>query len=501
MLLCITRISIIPTCIATSSWTCILDSVTVENITLNDVANNEQSGPLFVRHLRSSNSAGGKNNNDAVTVLPQGYYARRRYRLDENNNNNNNNNNVTDIKSEVEEHDDAPPIITYQEGRECTCATDTSNIAHALPPSEVYYCPLPMDRCTVRSRRWSSSSVECYEYKNWKIGYARSIWFWLCFAWLLLLLYPIFSRPGQHAVRYLLSKCFPQMNPWIAEQLLQTEIEARNHISDEFENFARLKRRTEGWITGYRIKTKVYSTGDDRVGQNDERDSKSCLDNNDDSADNTIDREVSNDGEKEDCKMKVFSGGDNEIAQNENHCSAKNYVECDAIMNGDDKLCRDDGDSSAEREASQNEENEDCVCTICILPLEDGDRVADLSCGHTYHVDCLSEWIVKKNSCPLCQGPVAIEIRSFETDSSTTVANNDSPRRKGILSRCRNHVTDSLTDIATGRDRRIHRAHRARIRSMLDESRDASLENVFGEESGAWSADRSFFRRRWNENE
>mmetsp|Transcript_7045 Transcript_7045/g.15274 ORF Transcript_7045/g.15274 Transcript_7045/m.15274 type:complete len:148 (+) Transcript_7045:273-716(+) len=94
MLLCITRISIIPTCIATSSWTCILDSVTVENITLNDVANNEQSGPLFVRHLRSSNSAGGKNNNDAVTVLPQGYYARRRYRLDENNNNNNNNNNV-----------------------------------------------------------------------------------------------------------------------------------------------------------------------------------------------------------------------------------------------------------------------------------------------------------------------------------------------------------------------------------------------------------------------
>lgn len=458
----ITCLSIISTCIASSSWTCILDSVPAKSIPLNDGNNEQRSGPLFVRHLRSSSDSAGGKNNDA-TVLSEGYATRRTNvprLIDENGT----------TATSVDEVDvvNLEKSVT-REGRECTCATD----ADAIPTDRIYYCPLPTNRCTVRSRYSRSSGrrrkydVECYESKNWMIGYARSIWFWLCFAWLLLVLYPIFSRPGQHAVRYLLSKCFPRMNPWIAERLLQTEIEARNHISDEFENFARLKRRTEGWITGYRIKTKVYSSGDDGIAQN---------------------------------EGGCSGGGDGKCGEL-----------CESNCNGVDKAVGEGGesaDNAKEREeVSQKQEIEECMCTICILPLEDGDRVADLSCGHLYHVDCLSEWIVKKNSCPLCQGPVAKEIRSFETDSSVVTNNNSSSNSsrgsppKSILSQCRNHVTDSLTDIATGRDRRIHLAHHARIRSMLlaeSESRYASLEDAFGEESGgAWSADRSFFRRRW----
>lgn len=35
-------------------------------------------------------------------------------------------------------------------------------------------------------------------------------------------------------------------------------------------------------------------------------------------------------------------------------------------------------------------------CSICIIELEDGERIADLNCKHYFHADCLSEWIKKK---------------------------------------------------------------------------------------------------------
>ena len=52
------------------------------------------------------------------------------------------------------------------------------------------------------------------------------------------------------------------MNPWIAEHLLQTEIESHNRVRDDYLNAARLKRQTEGWISGYLIKTKIHSADD-----------------------------------------------------------------------------------------------------------------------------------------------------------------------------------------------------------------------------------------------
>ncbi len=35
-------------------------------------------------------------------------------------------------------------------------------------------------------------------------------------------------------------------------------------------------------------------------------------------------------------------------------------------------------------------------CSICILELEDGERIADLDCNHYFHSDCLGEWLKKK---------------------------------------------------------------------------------------------------------
>lgn len=130
------------------------------------------------------------------------------------------------------------------------------------------------------------------------------------------------------------------MNPWITEQLLRAEIEAHNLMRDEFDNAARRKRRTEGWISGYTLKTKRYQLNNEECINNNKLDNDECVNN----PDNTISRAAPNDDDL-------------------------------AMINNDD---------------------DHNMCTICLLEVEDGDRIADLCCGHLYHADCLGEWILKK---------------------------------------------------------------------------------------------------------
>jgi len=85
-----------------------------------------------------------------------------------------------------------------------------------------------------------------------------------------------------------------------------------------------------------------------------------------------------------------------------------------------------------------NDEGVD-TCSICILELKDGDRIADLSCNHYFHGECLSEWIKKKNSCPLCQEEgIAKEVRSHDIEIG--------PRADTIQN------ADELNGLSTGND-------------------------------------------------
>jgi hypothetical protein len=48
------------------------------------------------------------------------------------------------------------------------------------------------------------------------------------------------------------------------------------------------------------------------------------------------------------------------------------------------------------------EDTENHTCTICLAPIEDGDRVGALVCTHIFHVECLKGWLKNRNVCPLC---------------------------------------------------------------------------------------------------
>jgi len=306
------------------NWICSVKDNPIVNIETETNYNaNDEKG--IVRHLRQGNIQ----QNNAI-IIPRGYIERqtKEDELDQlfgqlsNNTNLNpfdttpqNTNNITESSNNN----------TIQ-GRRCTCG-------YMLPTEDEYYCPLPTDYCNIWSQPYKKGdkgerlfSVSCFvQPLDWKVNFARQIWYYLCFALLLLFLYPIVSTAGNHAVRYVLSKCFPRMNIWITEHLLRAEIEDNNRLIEVYDADARRKRREEGWISGWKLKTKRYSSKDSNNVENKEED------------------QINHD---------------------------------DQVSNCDDRMC-----------------------TICLLDIEGGERISDLSCNHIYHAECLGEWILKKVCC------------------------------------------------------------------------------------------------------
>ncbi|KAI3752967.1 hypothetical protein L2E82_25010 [Cichorium intybus] len=49
------------------------------------------------------------------------------------------------------------------------------------------------------------------------------------------------------------------------------------------------------------------------------------------------------------------------------------------------------------------EEEGDEICVICQVGFEKTETVGILECKHRYHVECIKEWLFRKNVCPLCK--------------------------------------------------------------------------------------------------
>ncbi|EED89453.1 predicted protein [Thalassiosira pseudonana CCMP1335] len=274
--------------------------------------------------------------------------------------------------STEDNHKDSPITSTETvafEGRHCDCADH-------LPGDKDYYCPEFTDHCQVWTSYNRDYRVSCYN-ESWKVYYSRYIWYYLVF-WFTLLGAALFlSGPGQNAIKYLLSKCFPRMNVWITDQILLMETDWRTRLEEEITYAMHLNRRTEGWVSGYKLKTKLYS--------------EPRHDNSDEEA-------------------------------REQHSNDSKSVD-----------------------------DIDHMCTICLLEIERGDRIADVKCGHCYHAECLSEWILKR------EPNVAEELRSFETDEDFTPSRRENSNSQPFRTRLKRRWNAMLLNIATGRRGEDHR--------------------------------------------
>jgi hypothetical protein len=75
-------------------------------------------------------------------------------------------------------------------------------------------------------------------------------------------------------------------------------------------------------------------------------------------------------------------------------------------------------DSVAQNDETPGELDEETFdCTICLSEVCDGEDVGVLSCHHLFHVDCLREWMLRRNACPLCQTEICAP-RPVENDAA-----------------------------------------------------------------------------------
>ena len=62
--------------------------------------------------------------------------------------------------------------------------------------------------------------------------------------------------------------------------------------------------------------------------------------------------------------------------------------------------------NNPEFENYQGQKDEDEVCLICLDSFRHGDETSHSCnnlCRHRYHKSCITEWLTKNNSCPVCR--------------------------------------------------------------------------------------------------
>ena len=52
--------------------------------------------------------------------------------------------------------------------------------------------------------------------------------------------------------------------------------------------------------------------------------------------------------------------------------------------------------------------SEECICTICLNRVREGQNVARIACMHVFHSQCLHRWSKLKTTCPICKYPIDI---------------------------------------------------------------------------------------------
>lgn len=62
-------------------------------------------------------------------------------------------------------------------------------------------------------------------------------------------------------------------------------------------------------------------------------------------------------------------------------------------------------------------------CVICMGEFIVGDSLRYLPCVHTYHKDCIDDWLMRSFTCPSCMEPVdSALLMSYETNWSISTS-------------------------------------------------------------------------------
>ncbi|GKU94759.1 hypothetical protein SLEP1_g8205 [Rubroshorea leprosula] len=65
------------------------------------------------------------------------------------------------------------------------------------------------------------------------------------------------------------------------------------------------------------------------------------------------------------------------------------------------------------------EAEEHRACGICLDEYAEGDLLGKLDCGHDYHFECIKQWLMRKNSCPMNKKPIVINMTVAPKDNTS----------------------------------------------------------------------------------
>jgi hypothetical protein len=70
-------------------------------------------------------------------------------------------------------------------------------------------------------------------------------------------------------------------------------------------------------------------------------------------------------------------------------------------------------------QGGQEVKEEDATCSVCLAEYEAGDKLCTLPlCGHVFHRDCIDEWLVSHQTCPLCRVCLAAQPQGGSGDAA-----------------------------------------------------------------------------------
>jgi len=95
----------------------------------------------------------------------------------------------------------------------------------------------------------------------------------------------------------------------------------------------------------------------------------------------------------------LANGGGVTDADFERHFTYERLLELDEALVKKGGLSRAETEALLEPRLAAGGE----PCPVCMTDATKGDRVAVLSCGHTFHVHCLSQWLARSHTCPICR--------------------------------------------------------------------------------------------------
>lgn len=193
------------------------------------------------------------------------------------------------------------------------------------------------------------------------------MWYYLIFWFAFLALSLLLTAPGQHAIKYILSRKFPSINNRIADLILDLENSRQMQTQFSITYERQLQHQRDGWVTGYKLKIKQYSDAESKT-ENENGDGDILL----------REDEVVVDTSKAFTQEAVNDGIKRKKNDEDESLHAPQDVEANKV------------DACSLNSSGTN------MCTICLLDIQDGDTIADLQCRHTFHADCISEWILKK---------------------------------------------------------------------------------------------------------